>query len=117
MRRFALLSVASSFVVAGCHSATSGTTTVRPAADRAATGPYSVLKRARVGGEGGTDYIYADVAGRRLYIPRGGFRAVAATDSTPAKPAIPGRVTVFDLETLAPVGEIQNGGGNGVAVD
>src|SRR5205085_3193984 len=34
------------------------------------TGPYKVLKRARVGGEGNWDYIYADVAGRRLYIPR-----------------------------------------------
>ena len=33
-------------------------------------GPYKVLKTARVGGEGGWDYIYADVAGRRLYIPR-----------------------------------------------
>jgi hypothetical protein len=34
-------------------------------------GPYKVLKTARVGGEGGWDYIYADAAGRRLYIPRG----------------------------------------------
>src|SRR5690349_18149360 len=32
------------------------------------TGPYKVLKTARVGGEGNWDYIYADVAGRRLYI-------------------------------------------------
>jgi hypothetical protein len=80
-------------------------------------GPYKVLKSARVGGEGGSDYIYADVSGRRLYIPRGGSRAVAATDSTPAKPAVPGRITVFDLETIAPVGEIPNTGGQGVAVD
>jgi hypothetical protein len=80
-------------------------------------GPYKVLKRARVGGEGGSDYIYADVAGRRLYIPRNGSRAVAATDSTPAKPAVPGRIQVFDLETIAPVGEVANTGGQGVAVD
>jgi DNA-binding beta-propeller fold protein YncE len=80
-------------------------------------GSYKVLKSARVGGEGGSDYIYADVAGRRLYIPRGGSRAVPATDSTPAKPAVPGRITVFDLESLAPVGEIPGTGGNGVAVD
>ncbi|MDB4913308.1 MAG: hypothetical protein JWM95_952 [Gemmatimonadetes bacterium] len=79
--------------------------------------PYKVIKSARVGGEGGTDYIFADVAGRRLYIPRGGARAVAATDSTPAKAAIPGRITVFDLETIAPLGEIPGTGGNGVAVD
>ena len=34
-------------------------------------GPYKVLKTARVGGEGGTDYIFADPVGRRLYITRG----------------------------------------------
>jgi len=34
------------------------------------SGPYKVLKSAKVGGEGGWDYIYADSAGRRLYIPR-----------------------------------------------
>jgi DNA-binding beta-propeller fold protein YncE len=44
-------------------------------------------------------------------------RAVAATDSTPAREAVPGRVTVFDLETLKPLGEIPNGGGNGAVVD
>ena len=37
--------------------------------------PYSVLKTARVGGEGGTDYIYADTGGRRLYITRGATQA------------------------------------------
>ena len=36
-----------------------------------ADGPYKVLKTANVGGEGGTDYIFADVEGRRLYITRG----------------------------------------------
>jgi DNA-binding beta-propeller fold protein YncE len=81
------------------------------------TGAYRVLQRARVGGEGGTDYIYADVVGRRLYIPRGGARAVPATDNTPARAAVNGRITVFDLESLAPLGEIPNTGGNGVAVD
>ena len=80
-------------------------------------GPYQVLKTSRVGGEGGFDYIYADAAGGRLYIPRGGSRAVPATDSTPAKAAVPGRITVWDLRSLAPVGEIPNTGGQGVAVD
>jgi DNA-binding beta-propeller fold protein YncE len=79
--------------------------------------PYKVVTRARVGGEGGTDYIYADVAGRRLYIPRGGSRAIPATDTSAARPAVLGRITVFDLETLAPLGEIPGTGGNGVAVD
>ena len=83
----------------------------------AGAGLYTVIKTARVGGEGGSDYIYADAAGRRLYIPRGGTRAVPATDSTPARAAIPGRITVFDLETIAPLGELPGTGGNGVAVD
>jgi DNA-binding beta-propeller fold protein YncE len=80
-------------------------------------GPYQVLKKARVGGEGGWDYIYADAAGRRLYIPRGATRAVAATDTTPDVPAVPKRLTIFNLDTLEPVGEISGVGGNGTAVD
>src|SRR3954467_15961666 len=80
-------------------------------------GPYKVLMRAKVGGEGGTDYIFANSTDRRLYITRNAVRAVAATDSTPAREAVPGRVTVFDLETLKPLGEIPNGGGNGAVVD
>ena len=35
-------------------------------------GPYQVLKKAKVGGAGNFDYVYADAAGRRLYIPRMG---------------------------------------------
>ncbi len=80
-------------------------------------GPYKVLKRARVGGEGGWDYIYADAAGRRLCIPRGATRAVAATDTTPEVPAIPKRLTIFNLDTLELAGEISGVGGNGCVVD
>ena len=80
-------------------------------------GPYKVLKKARVGGEGGWDYIYADAAGRRLYIPRGATREAAATDTTPAIPAVPARLTVFNLDTLERAGEIAGVGGNGTAVD
>src|SRR5437588_3122150 len=80
-------------------------------------GPYKVLKTARVGGEGGWDYIYADAAGRRLYIPRGATRAVAATETQPEVPAVPARLTIFDLDTLEPAGEIPGVGGNGTAVD
>src|SRR5262245_58997877 len=43
-------------------------------------GPYKVLKTARVGGEGGTDYIFADSVGRRLYITRGATQAQPATE-------------------------------------
>jgi hypothetical protein len=80
-------------------------------------GPYKVLKTARVGGEGGWDYIFADAAGRRLYVPRGATREIPATDSTPAVPAVAARLTIFNLDTLEPVAEIPEVGGNGTAVD
>src|ERR1700751_5360180 len=65
-------------------------------------GPYKLLQTEKVGGEGGVDYVYADDIGRKLYVPRSG-------------PA--GRITVFDLDTLKPVGEIANVSAHGVAVD
>lgn len=80
-------------------------------------GPYKVLKTVRTGGEGGWDYIYADSAGRRLYIPRGATQAVPASGTTAEAPAAPERLTVFNLDTLAPEGEISGIGGNGTAVD
>src|SRR6516164_7065801 len=67
----------------------------------AQSGPYKILKTAKVGGAGGFDYVYADSAGRRLYIPR--------TGPTP-------RVTIFNLDTLEPAGEIPNTNARGVAV-
>ena len=76
----------------------------------ASTGPYKVLKQAKVGGEGGWDYIYADVADRRLFIPRGATREIPATDTTPAVPAAVNRIMAYDLETMAPVGEIPDTG-------
>jgi DNA-binding beta-propeller fold protein YncE len=84
----------------------------------AASGTYRVLKTARVGGEGGWDYIYADPAGRRLYIPRrGGPPPGAPVAAGPATTPVSTRLTVFDLDTLALVGEIDGIGGNGAAVD
>jgi DNA-binding beta-propeller fold protein YncE len=72
-------------------------------AEQASTaGPYKVIKTAKVGGAGGFDYVYADVAGRRLYIPR--------TGQTP-------RVTVFNLDSLEPAGEIPETSARGAAVD
>jgi outer membrane protein assembly factor BamB len=79
-------------------------------------GPYKVLKTAKVGGEGGTDYIYADPVGRRLYIPRGPTQAQPATDTRPEVPAFEKRLTIFDLDTLDPVGTISGVGGNGATV-
>jgi len=71
------------------------------------SGPYKVLKRDRVGGEGGWDYIYADSAGRRLYIPRRG-----APNS-----GVETRLSIYNLDTLELVGEIAGVGGQGTAVD
>jgi hypothetical protein len=79
-------------------------------------GPYKVLKTAKVGGEGGTDYIFADTVGRRLYITRGATQARPATDTSPEVPAFEKRLTIFDLDTLAPVGVIPGVGGNGATV-
>lgn len=70
-------------------------------------GPYKVLKTAKVGGEGGWDYIYADAAGRRLYIPRRGN----------ATSGVQTRLSIYNLDTLELVGEIAGVGGNGAAVD
>jgi DNA-binding beta-propeller fold protein YncE len=96
-----------------CLVLTLAIATVAPIGLAQQTGPYKVLKTARVGGEGGWDYIYADVAGRRLYIPRRGAPANAATETA----AIPTRLTIFNLDTLEPAGEIPGIGGNGAAVD
>jgi hypothetical protein len=71
-------------------------------AQQAATGPYKVLKTVKVGGLGGFDYVYADSGGRRLYVARTG-----------ASP----RVTVFNLDTLEPAGEIANTSAHGAVVD
>ena len=65
-------------------------------------GPYHILKTARVGGEGRFDYVYADSDGRRLYVAR--------TGPTP-------RMTVYNLDTLDPAGEIPNTDARGAATD
>lgn len=33
-------------------------------------GRYKIISAVKVGGEGGFDYVYADTAARKLYIPR-----------------------------------------------
>ena len=66
------------------------------------SGPNKVLKTAKVGGEGGADYISADVEGRRLYVPRSGPM---------------GRLTVFNLDTLEPAGAIDTVKSGGAVVD
>lgn len=67
-----------------------------------AAGPYKVIKKAKVGGDGGFDYIFADAQGRRLYVPRSGEQ---------------GHLMVFNLDTLAPAGEIAGLAAGGTTVD
>jgi hypothetical protein len=67
-----------------------------------AASSYRVLKTAKVGGEGGFDYIFADVEARRLYIPRSGPM---------------GQLMVFDLDTLEPAGAVADVRAGGAMVD
>ncbi len=84
------------FIAAGVLAFASVATPQQP------SGPYKVLKTAKVGGDGGYDYIFADSKARRLYIPRGGES---------------GQLTVFNLDTLESVGAIPNVSSGGATVD
>ncbi len=69
---------------------------------QAQAGPYKIVKIQLIGGDGGFDYINADSDGRNLYVARSG-------------PA--GHIGVFNLDTLAPVGDIPGVSAHGGAVD
>jgi DNA-binding beta-propeller fold protein YncE len=96
----------------------------------AAAGPgYHVAKTYKLGGEGGWDYLTADGNARRLYISRGTHVIVLDVDSGKEVGDIPdtqgvhgialapdlgkgftsngreGTVTIFDIQTLKPIGE------------
>ena len=66
------------------------------------SGPYKVLRIQLVGGDGGFDYVTADPVGRNLYVARSG-------------PA--GHIGVYNLDTLAQVGDIPGASAHGGAVD
>ena len=65
-------------------------------------GPYKVTKIQLVGGDGGFDYVTADSDGRNLYVARSGPQ---------------GHIGVFNLDTLAQVGDIPGTSAHGGAVD
>jgi hypothetical protein len=67
-----------------------------------AQGQYKILTTSKVGGDGGFDYVTADSDGRNLYVARSG-------------PA--GHIGVFNLDTLAPVGDIPGVSAHGAMVD
>jgi DNA-binding beta-propeller fold protein YncE len=94
MRSFCSLTATAILFLISC-----GTASVASSAES-----YKVINSAKVGGEGGFDYVFADADGRRLYVPRSG--------------GANSRVTVYDLDTLKSVGEIPKTiGVHGVAVD
>src|SRR6516225_7717266 len=96
----------------------------------AAAGPgYQVVTTYKVGGEGGWDYLTADASARRLYVSRGTHVIVLDLDSGKNVGDIPdtqgvhgialapdlgrgftsngreGTVTIFDIQSLKPIGE------------
>jgi DNA-binding beta-propeller fold protein YncE len=66
------------------------------------SGPYKILKIQLVGGDGGFDYVTADSDGRNLYVARSGPD---------------GHIGVYNLDTLAQVGDIPGVSAHGGAVD
>jgi DNA-binding beta-propeller fold protein YncE len=76
--------------------------TVAPLALSAQSGPYKILKTDKVGGDGGWDYLTAAAPNRRLYFGRSGS---------------PGVLKVYNLDSLAPIGEVATGNTHGAAID
>jgi DNA-binding beta-propeller fold protein YncE len=93
---------------------------------------YRLLKKFPLPGEGSWDYLTLDVASRRLYVSHGAQIHVLDADSGEALGSIPAKgshgvalatefgrgfitngsadnVTIFDLKTLKPVGEVATG--------
>ena len=63
---------------------------------------YKVTGTNKVGGAGGFDYLYADSPDRKLFIARSGAG---------------GHVAIYNLDTLAPEGDIPNVSAHGATVD
>jgi DNA-binding beta-propeller fold protein YncE len=73
------------------------------------SGEYKILRKQKNDDLGYFDYVFADSANRRLYMPRR-----AMPDTTPPAKA---RIVVYDLDTLAKVGEIPDIAAAGAVVD
>jgi YVTN family beta-propeller protein len=65
-------------------------------------GPYKILTIDKIGGDGGWDYLTADATTRQLYLARSGPT---------------GNLHVYNLDTLAPLGEVPTGNAHGAAID
>ena len=87
------------FVLGLAAAIVAATALARPAN----SGPYKIVKTSKVGGAGGWDYVNADPDARRLYIAR--------RDQTIA------HLTLYDLDTLQPAGEVPMVSAHGAVVD
>ncbi|HSY35563.1 MAG TPA: hypothetical protein VK814_07435 [Acidobacteriaceae bacterium] len=76
--------------------------TLTPTLSAQTAGPYKILNIAKIGGEGGWDYLTADAPSRQLYFARSGPN---------------GNLHVYNLDTLAPIGEVATGNAHGAVVD
>ncbi|MEO8034632.1 MAG: YncE family protein [Acidobacteriota bacterium] len=133
MKRFAAL--ASVLLMAGCatNSSTSTATNQSPATAAAAPARYHVVRHIPVGGVGGWDYLTMDGGSHRLFLSHsdrvevvdvGSGKVVGTIPNTPGVHGIAiasslhrgfvsaGRtssVTIFDLDSLVPLGEVKTG--------
>ena len=76
--------------------------TLIPALSAQTAGPYKILSIDKIGGDGGWDYLTADATTRQLYFARSGPT---------------GNLHVYNLDTLAPIGEVATGNAHGAAID
>ena len=76
--------------------------TLNPALSAQTAGPYKILSIDKIGGDGGWDYLTADATTRQLYFARSGPN---------------GNLHVYNLDTLAPIGEVATGNAHGAAID
>ena len=76
--------------------------TLAPTPSLAQSGPYKILSTHKLGGDGGWDYLAADSSARRLYLARSGDT---------------GSLHVYNLDTLAPIGDVPVGSAHGAAID
>jgi DNA-binding beta-propeller fold protein YncE len=64
-------------------------------------GPYKILKTAKVGGDGGFDYVNSDAANRKLYV---------------ARRSTPPHIDVYNLDSLEHLGQIADTGAHGAVI-
>lgn len=127
-------------LIASTLAAQAAAPAAKPAPAKAAKSSYHVSKELPLGGEGGWDYLTVDAAARRVYVSHATKVVVVDADSGKAVGEVAnlsgvhgialapdlgrgfisnGRtsmVTIFDLKTLATLGEVKSSGENPDAI-